>query len=77
MSRTIICNKCGKVMDACDMQMEFHVRKILGYGSEHDGDEIELDLCCACVDELVNSCSISPIIYSNEPIIYTNENIDE
>lgn len=64
MARTIICNKCGKTMDDFDLQQEFYYHKELCYGSEHDGDTVEIDLCCDCIDDLINSCKVSPVIRS-------------
>lgn len=41
----------------------FHYQ--VGYGSVHDGEQIELDLCCDCFDKimdmLIPRCKISPI----------------
>lgn len=64
MSRTAVCNRCGKVMNRFDLQQEFYYHRELGYGSEHDGDMIELDLCCECIDRIVDTCLISPIVKS-------------
>jgi hypothetical protein len=53
----IICNKCGK-----DLNYSFHecysgshVWIVSGYGSRHDGTDMDFDLCCDCVDELLRS----------------------
>lgn len=56
------CNKCGKKMDLFDIQEQFHFADRLGYGTKHDGDYIELDLCCDCMDALIDSCKINPVI---------------
>lgn len=55
------CNKCGKKFDMWDEQENYSIHTTAGYGSKHDGDEIELDLCCECMDELIASCKISPV----------------
>lgn len=55
------CNKCGKQFDEWDTQENFSIHGQVGYGSKYDGDIIELDLCCNCMDELMDSCKISPI----------------
>lgn len=56
------CNLCGKLFDVFDDQHDFKIVRRLGYGSIHDGEDIELDLCCGCMDELIEKCEISPLI---------------
>lgn len=62
MAKDIICNKCGKHFDIWDTQEDFSIYRRLGYGSKHDGDDLELDICCDCMDELIDSCKVSPIV---------------
>lgn len=62
MATKIICNKCGKEFDEWDTQEEFRIYSHLGYGTKYDGDKLELDLCCDCMTDLIDSCKISPII---------------
>lgn len=45
-----------------DKQEDFSIRKQLGYGTAFDGDELDLDLCCKCMESLIDECVISPII---------------
>lgn len=61
MAKEIICNKCGKKFDMWDTQEDFSIYRHCGYGSEHDGSDLELDLCCECMDKLIAECKISPI----------------
>ena len=49
-----------------DETEHFHIHKKCGYGTKFDGEKLELDLCCSCMEELIDSCTISPII---EPTI--------
>lgn len=56
------CNLCGKIFDYFDDQHAFKLVRRLGYGSIHDGEDMELDLCCSCMDKLIEKCKISPII---------------
>ena len=59
------CNLCGKEMDFWDVQEEFSIQSFnIGYSSKHDGDSLELDLCCDCMDELIDRCKINPITSS-------------
>lgn len=48
-------------MDIWDKQEEFSIHTRCGYGTKFDGSDIELDLCCDCMEELVDSCKISPV----------------
>lgn len=61
-----VCNICGKDFDEWDEQEDFSIHRHAGYGSEFDGDHIDLDMCCACFDKLMNTyilpkCAISPL----------------
>ena len=57
------CNKCGKDLDFWDSQEDFTIfKQQLGYGTIFDGEKLELRLCCGCLEEIVNSCVITPII---------------
>ena len=62
MKKELICNKCGKTFDMWDMQEEFSIKKKLGYGTKYDGDDLDLCLCCDCMEKLIDSCILSPII---------------
>lgn len=57
----LICNKCGKVLDVLDRNEHFSVRQHLGYGTKYDGSHLVLRLCCDCMEEIINSCKVSPI----------------
>lgn len=61
MAKELYCNKCGKKMDMWDIQENFSIQRNLGYGSKYDGDDLDLDLCCDCMDKLIESCMISPV----------------
>lgn len=56
------CNKCGKEMDIWDRQENFYIHGICGYGTKYDGSEIQLNLCCDCMEELIDTCIVSPVI---------------
>lgn len=59
------CNLCGKEMDFWDVQEAFSIQSFnIGYGSKHDGEALELDLCCDCMDDLIDRCKINPITSS-------------
>lgn len=62
MAKTITCNMCGKVFDEFDKQEEHGIHKWLGFGSKYDGDELDLDICCKCLDSLIDQCEITPLI---------------
>lgn len=62
MAKEITCNKCGKKFDIWDTQEHFSINTRMGYGTKYDGDDLELDLCCSCMEKLIDECVISPII---------------
>ena len=41
MAIKVICNRCGKEIDANTYSFSYHQQ--LGYGSVHDGDELSVD----------------------------------
>ena len=63
MATKVFCNQCGAEIK----EYEFHLSDTerIGYGSVHDGDELDFDLCAKCTDELITylteRCSISPL----------------
>ena len=57
----VICNKCGKEIDTIS-QPCFSLNTTFGYGAPYDGEEMQLDLCQICLDELFKICKINPII---------------
>lgn len=61
MAKEIICNRCGKKFDFWDTQEDFSIERNLGYGTKYDGSILELDLCCECMEKLIEDCVISPI----------------
>ena len=60
--KKLVCNMCGKEFDMWDEQEDFSIHRTCGYGTKFDGDSIQLDLCCDCMEKLVDSCLISPVI---------------
>lgn len=61
MAKETICNKCGKRFDIWDTQENFSISAHMGYGTKYDGDHLELNLCCECMEKLIDECIISPI----------------
>ena len=62
----ILCNVCGKPIDQiCEDQAVISIHNSIGYGSKHDGNEMDLDICCDCFDKLIDGftekCAINPI----------------
>lgn len=55
------CNMCGKEFDEFDMFAKFAINTQIGYGSVHDGEHLDLHLCCDCMDHLIDSCAVSPV----------------
>lgn len=46
------CTICGKKFDIHDKYADLHFKKEIGYGSVHDGEVFELNLCCKCFDNI-------------------------
>ena len=59
--KQMFCNKCGKRFDFWDVQEEYHIHTRIGYGSIYDGEDLELDLCIQCMDNLIKECVINPL----------------
>lgn len=54
---------CGKDLDLFDTQEGFSFwSPQIGYGSKYDGERLELDLCCDCMDRIIEQCKISPVV---------------
>ena len=56
------CNVCGMTMSTVDSHFGFSTYKKLGYGTKYDGCTMMLRVCCNCVEEFIDKCTISPII---------------
>lgn len=54
--KTTKCNCCGKIFDVWDRQNNFRIQSngTVGYGSEHDGSNLECNLCCSCFDYIMS-----------------------
>lgn len=55
------CNICGSKMDFWDIQEDYTIHTTAGYGSKYDEEEIELHICCDCMNKIIDRCAISPI----------------
>ena len=60
---SIVCNRCGMSFNreddfATNLIHEFNIK--FGYGSKHDLEEWDFDLCEVCIEELTDSFKIKP-----------------
>ena len=55
------CNLCGKEFSQMDVYADFSDKRLLGYGTRFDGMRLDLHLCCACMEKLIENCAISPV----------------
>lgn len=60
------CNVCGKTAEQVfEGQMLISIHERIGYGSNHDGSMLDLDICSDCFDKLIDrfaeGCAINPI----------------
>lgn len=62
MSEQKFCSYCGRELDEWDLQEDYRIHTVCGYGSRHDCSEIDLTLCCSCFDDLVDNCLVSPVV---------------
>ena len=51
---TKVCNMCGKIFDLWDHQEDFCFDHYIGYGSVHDFEHMQLNLCCQCFDKVID-----------------------
>lgn len=63
---TRLCNMCGKEIEEMDLECNpFSLKHQFGYGSIHDTQVLQLDICSKCQDilttYLIENCKISPI----------------
>ena len=49
-----VCNLCGSVFNEWDIQQDIGIHKQICYGSKHDTEYINLDLCCDCFDKVMD-----------------------
>ena len=68
-----VCNMCGKTFDLWDHQEDFCFDHHIGYGSAHDFERIQLNLCCQCFDRVIDwilpQCKHNPMTaYEKEMI---------
>ena len=55
------CNLCGKEFDKADIYNGFSIFRNIGYGSKYDGQILHLDICCGCVDTIIEQSAINPL----------------
>ncbi len=64
------CNICGEPFNEFDEEQDFSIVKEIGYGSVHDGKTLELDICCKCMDKLIDKCVESPLLDDSAAVDY-------
>lgn len=69
MSKEMTCNVCGKKFDFWDTQENYNIFTHCGYGSKHDGEIVDLDICCDCFDKMIDSCVVSPILRDERSVL--------
>ena len=47
------CTMCNKIFDEWDLQENVSYQKWIGYGSVHDTEYLDLQLCCKCFDKVL------------------------
>ena len=64
-----VCTMCGKTFDDWDLQENNHIKHYFGYGSKHDLQIFEADLCSNCYDKIIDT--ILPL-FPSSPIRESN-----
>lgn len=57
-----VCNVCGKHLEVLDRDPDYTIGIRMGYGTDHDLEYAEIHMCCECLDKLVGSCVVNPIV---------------
>lgn len=61
MNRKVRCNLCGKELNIFDTIENYSITKKIGYGSIHDGESLDLHICCECMDAIISQCVVDPV----------------
>ena len=61
----LVCNMCGRELDFYDEQADYSIHTRIGYGSKYDGHDLNVTLCCDCMDIIIDECSVSPLSEKN------------
>lgn len=77
MASILYCNRCGKKFRSEDVHAGYSIHKKITYGSKFDGEDLVLDLCIDCMDNLIMSCEIPPIDLLKGDDEYENEDFVE
>ena len=74
---TKVCNMCGKTFDFWDHQRDFCFDRKIGYGSAHDFEHMQLNLCCQCFDNVIDwilpQCRHNPMTAYQKEMIRVNK----
>ena len=55
------CNMCGRTFTPIDKYGGILIDEILGYGTKYDGEYLRINMCCECLESMIEKCVISPI----------------
>ena len=62
MDKKKVCNVCGNEFNMYDDIDGYSIHKKVGYGSKYDGKFMHMNICIKCMDKLIDSCRIKPVI---------------
>ena len=65
--RPTVCTMCGKEFDFWDYNEDVHIDHHFGYGSNYDTNKIDVWLCAACADKLMD---IALPLFKEDPLEY-------
>ena len=59
------CNVCGRqfgqITPSGNLYGGIFIYHEVGYGSEHDGEVLEMSICYDCLDKIIGECAVNPI----------------
>ena len=61
MDNALKCSLCGEPMNIWDSANDFAIHKKIGFGSEFDGQVLDIKLCNMCMDKIIRACQINPL----------------
>lgn len=51
---------CGN--EIRDEPVALLINKTIGYGSKYDMDKLRIKMCANCMDRMIDSCKVNPVV---------------
>lgn len=66
MTQDVRCNVCGRPFGLVDKYGGLFIDEVLGYGTKHDGERLCMNICCRCLESMIERCAILPLKSTEE-----------